>query len=432
MPLPTAGSSGRDGRTGAARIGHQLTEPLLDPGFYAGDPAPHYARLRSEAPVAWHHDPGFWVVSRHADVAAVSRDTDTYCSRRGIMVFEIGTEYESPPTMMHTDPPEPPRYRALAQSGFRPTFVRSLADGVRRRTKELVDRIEPGVAVDVVSELAVPLPLQVISDLLGVPEDEWPRFFRWSEAVIPGATDWPEEERALLGSEMVAYLLAAAADRRRSPADDIISELAAARLPVSASGTEDGGPSGEPGDRLSDAELAMFLVQLLVAGNETTRNMMSGGLVGFARHPGSWESLRARAATTAPRVTATAVEEMLRWTTPVVSFLRTATRNTELAGHAIAADDPVLMLYASANRDEAVFGDTADRFDPARDPNPHLAFGFGAHFCIGAVLARLEGQVLLEELLRRFGTVDQAGPVVRTGSPVIAGVRSAPLVFGSA
>ena len=394
-----------------------LTAPLLDPTFYAGDPFPLYARLRAEAPVTRNPTLGFWVASRHAEVAAISRDPDTFCSGKGVMVFEIGSEYPTPPSMMHTDPPDHTRYRALVQPGFRPSFIRGLEDGVRARARTLVDRLEPGVPVDVVSELAVPLPLQVISDLLGVPESEWPRLFRWSEAVIPGATDWPEEERQALSAEMVNYLLTAAADRRQSLGDDIISELAAAEI---------------EGERLSDAELAMFLVQLLVAGNETTRNMMSGGLVGFAETPGEWGTLRTRVAGSAPRALAIAVEEMLRWTTPVVSFMRTATRDTILGDQQISSGDPVLMLYASANRDEAVFGSTGERFDAARDPNPHLAFGFGAHFCIGAALARLEGRVVLEELLARFGSVESAGPVMRTASPVIAGVRSAPLVFGAA
>ncbi len=398
--------------------GDDLTGPLLDPEFYAGDPFPLYARLRAEAPVAWNGTAGVWIASRHAEVTAVSRDPETFCSSKGIMVFEIGAEYATPPTMMHTDPPDHTRYRGLVQPGFRPTFIRELEVGVRARTRALVERLEPGTPVDVVADLAVPLPLQVISDLLGVPEEEWPRFFRWSEAVIPGATDWPEDERMALSGEMWAYLLAAAADRRAAPRDDIISELA--------------GVTTEDGDGLSDDELGMFLVQLLVAGNETTRNMMSGGLVGLAQTPGQWESLRQRHLASSPRALALAVEEMLRWTTPVVAFMRTATRDTELAGQSIAGGEPVLMLYASANRDEAVFGPTAGSFDAARDPNPHLAFGFGAHFCIGAVLARLEGRVLLEELLARFGSVEPAGEVVRTASPIIAGVKAAPLVFGAA
>jgi cytochrome P450 len=257
----------------------------------------------------------------------------------------------------------------------------------------------------------------VISDLLGVPEEEWPRFFRWSEAVIPGATDWPEDERAALSAEMVEYLLAAAADRRRAPRGDIISELASAEI---------------DGDRLSDAELGMFLVQLLVAGNETTRNMMSGGLLAFAGEPEEWPGLRRRVGSGAARALPVAVEEMLRWTTPVVSFMRTTTRPVGVGGRSLGEGEPVLMLYASANRDESVFGPTADRFDAARDPNPHVAFGFGPHFCIGAVLARLEGRVLLEELLARFGSVALGGEVVRTASPVIAGIRSAQMVFEAA
>ena len=391
-----------------------LTAPLLDPEFYAGDPFPLYARLRAEAPVARNDSLGLWVVSRHADVIAASRDPDTFCSAKGIMVFEIGAEYATPPTMMHTDPPDHTRYRGLVQPGFRPSFIRTLEKSVRARTRALVAAIEPGEAIDIVSEVAVPLPLQVISDLMGMPEDEWPRFFRWSEAVIPGATDWPEEERQALSAEMVTYLLAAAAHRRAHPGEGIISELGAAEI---------------DGDRLTDAELGMFLVQLLVAGNETTRNMMSGGLLGFAGEPGEWSALRSRAST--PRALSIAVEEMLRWTTPVVSFMRTTTRPTELGGRQLGPGEPVLMLYASANRDESVFGSTADRFDSARDPNPHVAFGFGPHFCVGAVLARLEGRVLLEELLSRFGSVEPAGPVVRSASPVIAGVRSAPMVFGA-
>ena len=393
-----------------------LTAPLLDPSVYAGDPFPLYARLRAEAPVARNDTLGLWMVSRHADVVAVSRDPETYCSSKGIMTFEIGSDYATPPTMMHTDPPDHTRYRALVQPGFRPSYMRALEDGIRARARTRVDRIEPGVPVDVVADLAVALPLQVISDLLGVPEEEWPRFFRWSEAVIPGATDWPEEERNRLSAEMVGYLLEAAADRRVAPRDDIISELGAAEV---------------DGDRLTDAELGMFLVQLLVAGNETTRNMMSGGLVGFSETPGSWEALAGRAADGANRALPLAVEEMLRWTTPVVAFMRTTTREVELAGRTLGAGDPVLMLYASANRDESVFGPTAVVFDAARDPNPHVAFGFGAHFCIGAVLARVEGRILLEELLARFGTIEPAGEVVRAASPVIAGVKSAPVVFGA-
>jgi cholest-4-en-3-one 26-monooxygenase len=386
-----------------------LTDPLIEDSFYAGDAFPQYARLRDEAPVAWNATKGLWAVSRWDDVMAVSTDPETYCSGRGILVMEIGASYDSPPTMMHTDPPEHTVYRKLVQPGFAPGRMRALEADVRRRAKLLVDEIEAGTAVDFVETVAVPFPLYIISALLGIPDEDWQRFFEWSEAVIPGATDWPEEKRMALQADMHETLLATTVARRADPRDDLISVLAQVEI---------------EGRRLSDAELAMFLVQLLVAGNETTRNLVSGGLVALAERPEAWERLR-RDRTLVP----TAVEEMLRWTTPVVSFMRTATRHAELGGQAIREGDAVLMLYASANRDERQFGPTADRFDIGRDPNHHVAFGFGAHFCIGATLARIEARVLLEELLDRFETVEPAGNVTRSSSAVIAGVKHAPLVF---
>jgi cytochrome P450 len=398
-----------NGRAGGGALAAALTDPAL---YASGDPFPLYARLRAEAPVAWHEEPGFWVVATHPEVVAAGADPATFCSSRGVLVEEIGVTYPSPPTIMHTDPPVHTRYRRLVQPGFRPTAVRGLEPTVRRHATALVDRIEPGTAVDVVPALAVPFPLQVICGLLGVDGDEWPRLYEWSEAAIPGATDWPEERQQALRGEMYQYLVELGARRRSSPGDDVVSALAAATL---------------DGDRLGDSELTMFLVQLLVAGNETTRNLLSGGLAALAGRPDQWARLRADR-TLVP----TAVEELLRWTTPVISFLRTATRPVELRGQAIAAGEPVLLVYASANRDEAVFGPTAGRLDVGRDPNPHVSFGFGPHFCLGASLARLEARVVLEELLHRFAGVAPAGPVVRTPSSVIAGIRAAPLVFTAA
>jgi cytochrome P450 len=390
-------------------VHHPLTDLLLDDEFYAGDPFPQYARLRDEAPVAWNEDAGFWAVSRWDGVMAVSTDPETFCSGRGILVMEIGATYDSPPTMMHTDPPEHTVYRKLVQPGFAPGRMRALETDVRRRAKLLVDEIEAGQPVDFVETVAVPFPLSIISALLGIPDEDWHRLFEWSEAVIPGATDWSEEKRAALQTEMHDTLLLMTVARRADPRDDLISVLAQVEI---------------EGRRLSDAELGMFLIQLLVAGNETTRNLVSGGLVALAERPADWERLR-RDRSLVP----TAVEEMLRWTTPVISFMRTATRNTGLGGQAIREGDPVLMLYASANRDGRQFGPTADRFDIGRNPNQHVAFGFGTHFCIGATLARIEARVLLEELLDRFETVELAGDVERSHSSVIAGVKRAPLVF---
>lgn len=398
--------------TATARPGTELAAPLTDPTLYEGDPFPVYDRLRRQCPVAWNDDAGFWAVTTHREVQSAGADPATFCSSRGILVEEIGAEFASPPTMMHTDPPAHTRYRRLVQPGFKPTVVRGLEDSVRAKARTLVEAITPDTPVDVVAELAVPFPLQVICDLLGVDGEQWPRFYQWSEAVIPGATDWPEERRQALLGEMWGFLVGVAAERRADPHQDVVSTLATAT------------PGGEG---LSDDELAMFLIQLLVAGNETTRNLLSGGLAALAASPGEWERLRADRS-----LLPTAVEELLRWTTPVISFLRTATRDTELRGQPIAAGDPVLLVYASANRDQEVFGPNADRLDVGRDPNPHLSFGFGPHFCLGAALARLEARVVLEELLDNFARVEAAGPVVRAPSPVIAGVRRAPLVFAGA
>jgi cytochrome P450 len=387
-----------------------LVARVLDEGFLAGDPFPDLARLRAEAPVAHHAETGAWVFTRHADVVAASRDPSTYCSGKGILLMEIGADYDSPPTMMHTDPPDHTRYRKLVQPAFAPSVMRRLDEVIRERARRAVAGLAAGEPVDVVGELAVPFPLRVISDLLGIPEDDWPRFFEWSEAAIPGATDWPEERISELMGEMVTYLLSTAAARRTDPHDDVISLLANVEV---------------DGDTLDDTELAMFLVQLLVAGNETTRNALSGGLVAFSERPDQWARLRAE-----PALVGTAVDEVLRWTTPVVYFMRTTTCEVTLGDVTLPPDTPVVLHYLAANRDEAEFGPTAGEFDIARDPNHHVAFGSGPHFCLGAALARIELRAMLDALAARFATVEPAGTVERSMSLVIAGVRSAPLVLG--
>lgn len=383
-----------------------LTDALIEPGFNARDPFPHYARLRAEAPVAWNATQGFWALSRYAEVHEVSIDPARFSSKGGILTMEIGIEYPTPPTMMHTDPPEHTAYRKLVQPGFKPSLMAALEPTARDRLADLIDRITPGEPVEFVAAVSVPYPLRIVSDLLGLPDEDWEQFFFWSEAMVPGTLDLTPEERAEIQVDMRAYFLSVIAERRASPRHDLISVLA--------------------GEDLSDDELYMFLNQLLVAGNETTRNTISGGLWALAQHPDQWQRLVEDRA-----LIPSAVEEILRWTTAVISFMRTATVDTELAGRAVAAGDPVLMLYASANRDEAQFGPTADRFDVGRDPNPHLAFGFGAHYCIGAALARLQVRLVLEELLTRFRTLEPAGAVAYSPSDIIAGVTSAPLRFAA-
>ncbi len=391
---------------------------LLDPALYeGGDPFELYAELRRTAPVCWvdREGGGFWAVTTHPEVSHIGADPGAFCSARGILTDEIGTTYDTPPTMMHTDPPQHTRYRRLVQPGFKPSMVRLMEEGVTAKARALIEPMEAGVALDVVDSLSVPFPLQVICELLGVDGAQWPRFLEWSEAAIPGASDHTEEQRALLQMEMWEYLIGVAEERRRAPADDLVSVLAN----VGA----DAAP-GHEADQLSEAELAMFLIQLLIAGNETTRNLTSAGLVALADHPDQWAALRADR-----DLVPGAVEELLRWTTPVISFMRTATADTTIRGQAVAEGDPVLLVYASANRDEEVFGADASEFHVDRHPNPQVSFGFGPHFCLGAALARLEARVVLGELLDRFETLAPAGPVERSPSPVIAGIRHAPLVF---
>ena len=393
---------------------HQpLTDALLDPATYAGDLHAVLDRLRAEAPLAWNGTKGFWAVTRHADVSEASSDPARFCSSRGILVDEIGVTYDSPPTMMHADPPEHTRYRKLARPGFTNQVVRELEVLVRERTGTALDALaakaEGGAVVDITAELAVPLPIQLIAQLLGLPAGDEERLFRWSEAAIPGATDWSEDDRMALLGEMTVELLALAAARRAEPRDDVVSMLATYE---------------EDGEALSDDELGMFLIQLLVAGNETTRNAISGALVALAEHPDQLDRLAAD-----PSLIPTAVEEVLRWTTPVTSFLRTAVTDTELGGTAIAAGDPVLLIYAAANRDEAEFGPSAGTFQVDRSPNHHVALGHGPHFCLGAALARLELSVVLEGVVARWRRLSVAGPVVHSGSSVISGIKAAPLTL---
>jgi cytochrome P450 len=308
--------------------------------------------------------------------------------------------------MMHTDPPEHTAYRKQVQPAFKPSLMKALVPVAQGRLVDLTGGIRADEPVDFVKQVSVPFPLRIISDLLGLPDDDFDDFFHWSEAMTGALPDLTPEERSALQEDMRAYFFEVIQQKRAEPQEDLISELANADL--------------------SDAELYMFLNQLLVAGNETTRNTISGGIWALAEHPEQWQRL-----VDDPSLVPSAVEEILRWTTAVIAFMRTATEDTTLGGVAIAEGDHTLMIYAAANRDEAEFGPTADRFDVGRHPNPHLAFGFGAHFCIGAALARLEVRLVLEELLARFRTLEPAGEAVLSPSDIIAGVTSAPVRFGA-
>ena len=361
---------------------------LLDGNFYAAGPHPAFTWMRAHAPVYWDAEGKVWGVALHEDVLEVSRQPDLFCSGQS-------SRPDSPPipSMINLDDPAHRRRRGLVSRGFTPRRVGDHAAKIRQICRELVDAIAPKGRCDFVAEVAAPLPMILIGDLLGVEHEDRLMLQRWSDELIAGTsmTATPEAmaSAARAFGEYAEYNRRVVADRRRrgppkrrdGPRDDLMSVLVRAVI---------------DGQKLSDDDLLQEGLLILVGGNETTRHVLTGGCEALCRHP---EQLRRLAAD--PSQIPTAVEEMLRWVTPIQNMNRTATRDTVLRGQRIRAGDKVLLLYPSANRDERVFVDPF-RFDAARDPNPHLAFGFGAHFCLGASLARLELRLLFEELLPRL------------------------------
>jgi cytochrome P450 len=390
----------------------EVTSRLVDDDFYVGEIREPLARLRREAPVAWDEARGYWVLSKHADVLRVSKDPATFCSGRGVLFNLLRDEpAEVPGSLLTADPPVHTQYRRILQPAFSPSRMRALEPQLRAWVHRLLDATAPGEPFDFVDTVSVPFPLIVLAELMGIPADDWRRYHEWVDAAVSGSSyrEKPAHLQAAL-DDMNAFLLGSANDARQAPPNDgVVSLLAHHRI--------DGRP-------LTDAELMMFLAQLFIAGNETTRNLMSGGLVALAEHPDQWQRLVSDRS-----LIPTAIEEMLRWTNPVLSFFRTPTVDVEIRGQHVLAGEPILMSYAAADFDEDEFGPDADRFDVGRDPNHHLAFGFGTHFCLGAALARLETRILFEELLDRYTHVELTAPVRRNPSHLIAGVLEATFLF---
>ena len=391
---------------------------ILDPELYRlGDPHAVYARLRREAPLFRDEKNDFWVASRYAEVVHVSKHPETFCSGHGVVPGS-----NTKVSMVTMDEPRHGRLRRLVNRGFTPRMVGMLEPRIRETVKESIDAVAGKGACDFVKDLAVPLPMIIIAELLGIRREDRDRFEHWSDTMIAaggGRAEADPQIAAAAGAafaEYAAYLQGVFEDRRRKPREDLVSILVAAQGDGTLAADE---------ERLEGDELLMFMTLLLVAGNETTRNAIAGGTIALIENPAERARLIAERS-----LVPNAVEEVLRWTSPVICFYRTARRDAELRGERIREGERVVMIYPSANRDEGVFPD-ANRFRVDRRPNPHVAFGIGNHFCLGANLARLELRIMLEELVRRLPDVRLA-PGTRptyTDSPFVRGVASMPVVF---
>jgi cytochrome P450 len=314
------------------------------------------------------------------------------------------------PNIIRMDPPEHNRHRKLVMGAFTPRRIAALEPRVREIAKRSLDAIDPSRPIDFVEQVAIPMPMYVIAELLGVSPDDYPMFRRWSDAMIEAGGGELGAETIATVAELFRYALQVADQRRRVPQDDLVSVLVEAEL---------------EGERLSDGEIGMFCLTLLVAGNETTRNLISGGAHALMRHPEQRAKVLAD-----PGLLPNAIEEMLRFVSPVRSFVRIATADTELRGKQIRAGDGLAMFYGSANRDEEVFGADSDAFDVTRPTaRRQIAFGFGEHLCLGASLARLEARVMFEELFARWPRFALAGEPEPFASILINGLLHMPVVL---
>jgi cytochrome P450 family 142 subfamily A polypeptide 1 len=384
---------------------------LLDGFFYVGEPLEHFRWMRANAPVYWDESSRLWGIALHEDVMKVSRSPGLFCSR-------MSSRPDAPalPSMINMDDPQHKLRRALVNKGFTRRRVEDHEVKIRRIVTELIDAVSEKGRCDFVREIAAPLPMIVIGDLLGVAPEDRDRLLRWSEEMLAAAsaTAAPElaARAAKAGLEYAQYALRVIADRRaKPPGDDLMSVLVHAEI---------------DSQRLDDEALVHESLLILVGGDETTRHVITEGMEALIRFP----QQRARLLRDPSKIPV-AVEEMLRWVTPIKNMNRTATRDTMLRGQKIREGDRLLLLYPSANRDERVF-ENPDTFDVERSPNDHVAFGgYGTHFCLGASLARLELRVMFEELLRRLPDLEleSDGPLPLRPNNFIAGVESMPVVF---
>jgi cholest-4-en-3-one 26-monooxygenase len=407
----------------ASRISGIDPFDLVDSTRFAERGYPHavWTRLRAEAPVAHFAPQGyrpFWAITKHRDVIDIASQPLRFSSAQGIILGPAGAVPVPSEMVVTLDPPRHGPMRRVASRRFTPRAQQAQRAEIERIAVEILDRAATAGEVaecDFVESVAAPLPIAVVAWILGVPREDWGLLFRWTNEVIgkddpeyrrPGETPGQTIRRAR--GELHAYFAHLIEQRRTEPRDDLVSELIGATI--------DGAP-------LTHEQVLSYCELMVEAGNETTRNAISGGLLAFCEHRGEWEKLRDR-----PELLSDAVEEILRWVSPITHFTRTATEDCELRGARIRRGDQVALFWASANRDEDVFVDPFT-FRIDRRPNPHLAFGVGEHFCMGAHAARAELETIFRHLLARLEWFELSGPVERLSSAVNGGLKHLPLRY---
>ena len=389
------------------------TVPLHSPDFFVGDPYPAYKEVRATSPVVWNDVTKFWALLRYEDIRYVSSNPALFTSTKGITIPDPALP-ENPVqegNLIFTDPPRHRELRKLINTGFTRRRVQVLEPKIRAIVYGLLEDVQPGGGLEFAEGIAAPLPTRMIAELLGAPPDDWEQFRRLSDACTGVADPEIELDSFAAIGELYEYFIQLIAARRTHAEDDILSVLSGAEI---------------DGEKLTDDDLLNFAFLLLVAGNETTRNLIALGTLALIAHPEQCAKL-----VDDPSLIPGAVEEMLRWTTPVTHMARTATADVEIRGQRIKEGDTIVMLYGSANRDEDVFGNDAEEFKIDRHPNPHIAFGFGEHSCIGSQLARLEACVLFEVLLGRYPKLELTGDVDRMRATMVPGVKRMPVRLGA-
>jgi cholest-4-en-3-one 26-monooxygenase len=386
-----------------------LSIGLTDGTFYGGDPFPAFAWMREQAPAYFDESAGVWGITRYADIKEISKDPDTFSNAGGIR-----PDSDALPMMIDTDAPEHVRRRRLVSEGFTPRRIRESEEAIRHVCDAIIDRVCEAGSADFVRDIAAPLPMIVIGNMLGVAPKDRDDLLRWSDDMLkalgspdPGAMDIA----ALAAMEYAEYITAVAAQRRRdNQSDDLIGTLVHAEI---------------EGDRLDEASIIYESLLILIGGDETTRHVISGGMYELIRQPEQLQLLAADR-TLLPG----AVEEMLRWVSPIKNMARQVTRDVEFQGETLLEGQKLLLLYPSGNRDERVF-DEPERFDICRTPNDHMAFGFGAHFCLGNRLARMELSVMFDRLLDRLPdlALAQAGEPPKRAANFVSGFETMPVVF---